>query len=44
MIVSQRGFLAGEEGTQVLGEPWNVVLEWLAAYAERTREEPVAAG
>ena len=44
VIVSQRGFLASEEGTQILGEPWNAVLEWLADYAERTREEPVSAG
>lgn len=44
VIVGQRGFLPSEEGTRILGEPWNVVLEWLAAYAERTREQPVAAG
>ena len=42
VLVSQRGFLAVEEGARVLGEPWNSVLEWLARYAERTREEPAA--
>jgi uncharacterized protein YndB with AHSA1/START domain len=44
VVVSQRGFLASEEGAQILGEPWNVILEWLADYAARSREQPVPTG
>lgn len=40
LIVTQRGFRETDEGTTVMGEPWNTVLEWLADYARRTRKQP----